>query len=410
MISRVSEVWARNMLRKWEYSPAIVEDIRRESGENIGIIGEGGGANMRSTRARGKMADRNRGRSWHITGHTRGDCSAGRGGRRMSRRISGSSSRGVSGRSGWFGGWHAGRLAGGRISGISSRGVSGRISGRIGGRVGGRMSGWMSGTRGWLPRWYTSRLSGGRSGRRGSGRISGRMSWHTSRLSGGRSGRRSSWRISGRMGRVGSGGRAADGVSGSQTVGASSDCVVGLISGNNDETTCFNLDSFLVNLVVVVAFEVVLGKLGDIRTVIQTYANPLNSSDRTVLSFEESSQLVVKVAMLLVIDEEGTLAAFRDCINWNRKIEWIAISFDTFDKIRGRNHRSMSIRAMILSWGVGRRIGPVGSPIVRDLSRLLGRVVLPIVLQFLRRGEDTAESMLDAQEGEDEAYHLGLKE
>ena len=164
------------------------------------------------------------------------------------------------------------------------------------------------------------------------------------------------------------------------------------------------------NLVVVVAFEVVLGKLGDIRTLIQTYANPLNPSDRTVLALEKSSQLVVKVAMLLVIDEEGTLAAFRDCIDMNRKTERIAISQDKTDKIRGRNNRSMSIRAMVLSWGVGRRIGPVGSPIVRDLSRLLGRVLLPIVLQFLRRGEDTAESMLDAQEGDDEAYHLGLTE
>ena len=135
------------------------------------------------------------------------------------------------------------------------------------------------------------------------------------------------------------------------------------------------------NLVVVVAFEVVLGKLGDIRTVIQTYANPLNSSDRTVLSFKESSQLVVKVAMLLVIDKEGTLAAFRDCINWNRKIEWIAISFDTFDKIRGRNHRSSSILATILSWGVGRLISPGSVPSIRDSRRIRsGLLIVPVVL------------------------------
>ena len=202
------------------------------------------------------------------------------------------------------------------------------------------------------------------------------------------------------MGRVGGGSRAADGEGGKETVGASSDCVIGLIRGNNDETICFRVDSFLVNLVVVVAFEVVLGKLGDIRTLIQTNANPLNPSDRTVLALEKSSQVVVKVAMLLVIDEEGTLAAFSDCININRKTERIAISFDSFDKPKRRNHRSSSVLAMrIVRRGMGRRIGPVGSPIVRDLSRLLGRVVLPGVLQFLRRGDDAAKSWREAQEG-----------
>ena len=95
----------------------------------------------------------------------------------------------------------------------------------------------------------------------------------------------------------------------------------------------FDLERFFVHINVVVTFEVVLDKLGDIRTVIQTYANPLNPSDGTVLALEESEQLVVKVAMIIVVGDESGLTASRDFTNWDRKTERIAMSIDGTDKI-----------------------------------------------------------------------------
>ena len=126
--------------------------------------------------------------------------------------------------------------------------------------------------------------------------------------------------------------------------------IVGFIRGNKD--VLLDLDDASLNGIasVVVSFEVVLSdlrRLGPHPPVrIHTDENPFDSSQRAVLSFEESELGRIFILVLLIEVIESRLRRVTKAIQKHRKTGLRTVMLNFIDELRGRNNRRVSILAM----------------------------------------------------------------
>ena len=126
--------------------------------------------------------------------------------------------------------------------------------------------------------------------------------------------------------------------------------IVGLIRWNKD--VIVDLDDASLNGIasVVVSFEVVFS---DLRRLvphppvrIHTDENPFDSSQRTVLSFEESELGRIFILVLLIEVIESRLRRVTKAILKHRKTGLRTVMLNFIDELRRRNNRRVSILAM----------------------------------------------------------------
>ena len=126
--------------------------------------------------------------------------------------------------------------------------------------------------------------------------------------------------------------------------------IVGFIRGNKD--VLVDLDDASLNGIksIVVSFEVVLSdlrRLGPHPPVrIHTDENPFDSSQRAVLSFEESELGRIFILIVLVKVVESRLGRVAKAILQHRKTGLRTVMLNFIDELRGRNNRRVSILAM----------------------------------------------------------------
>ena len=126
--------------------------------------------------------------------------------------------------------------------------------------------------------------------------------------------------------------------------------IVGFIRGNKD--VLLDLDDASLNGIasVVVSFEVVLSDLRGLGphppVRIHTDENPFDSSQRTVLSFEESELGRIFILVLLIEVIESRLRRVTKAILKHRKTGLRTVMLNFIDELRRRNNRRVSILAM----------------------------------------------------------------